>query len=65
MVDRSDENTSADRAEALSFVMSADEARAVDDWSAAHHIDDRSEAVHRLLNLALHAQSEPDDVHLR
>jgi hypothetical protein len=62
MVDRSDEFNAA---EALSVVISADEARAIDDWSAAHHIDDRSEAVHRLVNLALHADAEPDDVHLR
>jgi hypothetical protein len=65
MVDRSDDNNDADYAEALSFVVTADEARAIDDWSAAHHIDDRSEAVHRLVNLALHAHDEPDDVHLR
>jgi hypothetical protein len=65
MVDRSDENTNAGNAEALSFVMSADEARAIDNWSAAHHIDDRSEAVHRLVDLALHGHAEPDDVHLR
>jgi hypothetical protein len=65
MVDRSDENANAGGTEALSFVMSADEARAIDSWSAAHHIDDRSEAVHRLLDLALHGQAEPDDVHLR
>jgi hypothetical protein len=65
MIDRSDDSGSADQAEALSFVVSADEARAIDDWSAAHHIDDRSEAVHRLVNLALHAAAEPDDVHLR
>jgi hypothetical protein len=65
MVDRSDENNDAGQAEALSFVVSTDEARAIDDWSAAHHIDDRSEAVHQLVNLALHADEEPDDVHLR
>jgi hypothetical protein len=65
MVDRSDDNSDAAQAEELSFVISADEARAIDDWSAANHIDDRSEAVHRLVNLALHAHSEPDDVHLR
>ncbi|WP_419758317.1 hypothetical protein [Acidisoma sp.] len=65
MVDRSDDYSDASQAEALSFVVSADEARAIDDWSAANHIDDRSEAVHRLVNLALHAEVEPDDVHLR
>ena len=65
MVDRSDDYNDASQAEALSFVVSADEARAIDDWSAANHIDDRSEAVHRLVNLALHAEVEPDDVHLR
>ena len=65
MVDRSDDYNDASHAEALSFVVSADEARAIDDWSAANHIDDRSEAVHRLVNLALHAEVEPDDVHLR
>jgi hypothetical protein len=65
MLDRSDDNGDADHAEALSLVVSADEARAIDTWSAANHIDDRSEAVHRLVNLALHAQEEPDDVHLR
>ena len=65
MVDRSDDFNDASQAEALSFVVSADEARAIDDWSAANHIDDRSEAVHRLVNLALHAEVEPDDVHLR
>jgi hypothetical protein len=65
MVDRSDEVNAADQAEALSFVVSPDEARAIDDWSAANHIDDRSEAVHRLVSLALDAQAEPDDVHLR
>ena len=65
MVDRSDDNGDAARDESLSFLVSADEARAIDDWSAAHQIGDRSEAVHRLVNLALHAQAEPDDVHLR
>jgi hypothetical protein len=65
MVDRSDDNREAEQDEALSFVVSADEARAIDDWSAANHIDDRSEAVHRLVNLALDANAEPDDVHLR
>jgi hypothetical protein len=65
MVDRSDENNLAGEAEALSVVITADEARAIDDWSAAHHIDDRSEAVHRLVSLALNAHAEPDDVHLR
>ena len=65
MIDRSDEVHDADQAEALSFVVSADEVRAIDDWSAANHIEDRSEAVHRLVNLALHADAEPDDVHLR
>ena len=65
MVDRSDQYGDTDHAEALSFVVSADEVRAIDDWSAAHQIDDRSEAVHRLVNLALDAHAEPDDVHLR
>jgi hypothetical protein len=65
MVDRSDDVGAADQEAALSFTVSPDEARAIDDWSAAHHIDDRSEAVHRLVNLALEAQAEPDDVHLR
>jgi hypothetical protein len=65
MVDHSDENNDADQSEALSFVVTADEARAIDDWSAANHIGDRAEAVHRLVNLALHAHAEPDDVHLR
>ena len=65
MVDRSDDYNDASQAEALSFVVSADEARAIDDWSAANHIDDRSEAVHRLPNLAPLAEPEPDAVHLR
>ncbi len=65
MVDRSDDNRDADHAEALSLVVSADEARAIDNWSAAHHIGDRSEAVHRLVHLALDAHEDPDDVHLR
>ncbi len=65
MVDRSDDNGNAAHSEALSFVISADEARAIDSWSAAHDIGDRSEAVHQLVSLALHAQDEPDDVHLR
>jgi hypothetical protein len=65
MVDRSDENGEAGRAEALSLVVSADEARAIDNWSAAHHIGDRSEAIHRLVSLALDAHSDLDDAHLR
>jgi hypothetical protein len=62
MVDRSDDHHDADHGEELSLVVSADEARAIDNWSAAHHIGDRSEAVHRLVHLALGAH---DDVHLR
>ncbi len=65
MVDRSDENGATEQEAALSFTVSPDEARAIDNWSAAHHIDDRAEAVHRLVNLALDAHAEPDDVHLR
>jgi hypothetical protein len=65
MVDRSDERGDAEQVESLSLVVSADEARAIDDWSAANDVDDRSEAVHRLVNLALDANAEPDDVHLR
>jgi hypothetical protein len=65
MIDRSDESRSASSAEELSLVVSADEARAIDSWSAAHHVGDRSEAVHRLVNLALDAHEDPDDVHLR
>ncbi|MBW4024180.1 MAG: hypothetical protein HIU92_13810 [Proteobacteria bacterium] len=65
MTDRSDDAQGSGSAEALSFVLSADEARALDSWSAAHDIDDRSEAVHRLVHLALDAHAEPDDVDLR
>ena len=65
MDDRSDENSDAAHAEALSFLVSPDEVRAIDDWSAANHIEDRAEAVHRLVNLALDVTAEPDDVHLR
>jgi hypothetical protein len=65
MVDRSDDNQDADHGEELSLVVSADEARAIDSWSAAHHICDRSEAVHRLVHLALGAHEDLDDVHLR
>jgi hypothetical protein len=51
--------------ESLALKVSADEARAIDSWSAAHHIDDRSEAIHRLVHIALDAQSDADDAHLR
>lgn len=65
MVDRSDDNRDAGHGEAVSLTVSADEARAIDSWSAAHHIEDRSEAIHRLVNLALHADDGVDDAHLR
>ena len=65
MADRSDDNRDAGHGEAVSLTVSADEARAIDSWSAAHHIGDRSEAIHRLVNLALDAHSEPDDVNFR
>ena len=51
MDDRSDDNRDVDHGEELSLVVSADEARAIDNWSAAHHIGDRSEAVHRLVSI--------------
>jgi len=65
MVDRSDDSRDAGHGEAVSLTVSADEARAIDSWSAAHHIEDRSEAIHRLVNLALHADDGADDAHLR
>lgn len=65
MVDSSDDNRDAYSGEAVSLTVTADEARAIDNWSAAHHINDRSEAIHRLVSLALHASSEEDDAHLR
>jgi hypothetical protein len=65
MVDRSDDNHNAGHGEALSLVVSPDEARAIDNWSAAHHIEDRSEALHRLVTMALEAHSDIDDAHLR
>ncbi|HEX3982459.1 MAG TPA: hypothetical protein VHX12_02085 [Acidisoma sp.] len=65
MVDRSEDNRDADQGEAVSLTVTADEARAIDSWSAAHHIEDRSEAIHRLVTLALDAAAEPDDVHFR
>jgi hypothetical protein len=46
-------------------VISADEARAIDSWSAEHQIGDRAEAVHRLVHLALDAHSDLEDIHLR
>jgi metal-responsive CopG/Arc/MetJ family transcriptional regulator len=49
----------------VSLVMSPAEAKAVDRWSAAHHVEDRSEAVHRLIQYALDADSDADDAHLR
>lgn len=65
MDDRSDDNRDVGHGEELSLVVSADEARAIDNWSAAHHIGDRSEAVHRLVSIALEAHSDIDDAHLR
>ena len=44
MADRSDDNRDADFGESVSLTVTADEARAIDDWSAAHDIGDRSEA---------------------
>jgi hypothetical protein len=49
----------------VSLVMSPAEAEAVDRWSAAHQVEDRSEAVHRLIQYALEAESDADDAHLR
>jgi hypothetical protein len=65
MADRSDDNRDAGFGEAVSLTVSADEARAIDSWSAAHHIEDRSEAIHRLVTLALDAAADQDDAHLR
>lgn len=65
MVDRSDDRRDAAYGEQVSLTVSADEARAIDSWSAAHRIEDRSEAIHRLVNLALDAQGDAEDVHLR
>jgi hypothetical protein len=65
MARSSDDHRNADHGEAVSLTVTADEARAIDSGSAAHDIGDRSEAIHRLVSLALDAQSEPDDVHFR
>jgi hypothetical protein len=65
MAQNSRQNHVDNSVESLSLTVSADEARAIDSWSAAHHIDDRSEAVHRLVNLALDADFAADDAHLR
>jgi predicted 3-demethylubiquinone-9 3-methyltransferase (glyoxalase superfamily) len=65
MAYRSDDHRNADHGEAVSLTVTADEARAIDNWSATHHIGDRSEAIHRLVNLALDAHSEQDDVSFR
>ncbi|MCB8876148.1 hypothetical protein [Acidisoma silvae] len=65
MAYRSDDHRDAAQGEAVSLTVTADEARAIDSWSAAHHIDDRSEAIHRLVSLALDAQSDRDDVSFR
>ena len=65
MTQNSRQTHAEDSVESLSLTVSAREARAIDSWSAAHHIDDRSEAVHRLVNLALDADAGLDDAHLR
>ncbi|WP_459697123.1 hypothetical protein [Acidisoma sp. C75] len=49
----------------VALVVSADDARAIDAWSAAHHIEDRAEAIHRLVHLALNAEDAGEDLHLR
>jgi metal-responsive CopG/Arc/MetJ family transcriptional regulator len=49
----------------VSLVMSPAEAKAVDRWSAEHQVEDRSEAVHRLIQYGLDAESAADDAHLR
>ena len=67
MVDRSDDHLGAGHGEQVALVVSADEARAIDAWSAAHQIEDRAQAIHRLVTLALDADVDPrlDDAHLR
>jgi hypothetical protein len=65
MVDRSDDSRDAGYGEQVSLTVSADEARAIDSWSAAHHIEDRSEAIHRLVSLALDAHGDADDLRFR
>lgn len=65
MADRSDDNRDADFGKSVSLTVTADEARAIDDWSAAHDIRDRSEAIHRLVSMALDAAAEHEDAHFR
>lgn len=65
MAEHSDDCRDAAQGEAVSLIVSAEEARAIDDWSAAHDVADRSEAIHRLVSLALDADAEVEDAHLR
>lgn len=60
-----DDHHSSGHDEPVALVVSQDEARAIDAWSAAHHIGDRAQAIHRLVHIALDADADLDDAHLR